>query len=128
MIALGLTLGLSNCKKPQEKDSGKNLLQRNNISGKIVDIDEDSFGIAHHGGSNFEFEHMRIKALDGKIYKLIFPGPSNYIVGDEVNFQYYQTPRVSYKELCRYGREKTSLIIPVPMQKGYFDIDGVIVR
>lgn len=100
------------------------------ISGKIVDIDEDSFAIGYNWrGANFEFEHFRIKASDGKVYKIIFPGPSNYDVGDEVDFQYRTQQRINYQDLIKdYEETKGTIYHVFPMQEGYFDADGIVAR
>ena len=79
---------------------------------------------------------MRIRASDGKVYRLIFPGPSNYQVGDKVDFASDSRTRVTYKELAeitykekvdRKGGEVERCSRCV-MQDGYFDVDGVIKR
>ena len=109
---------------------------RKDISGRIIDIDEDSFGVMNSSGysNDFRFECIRIKTLDGKIYNLLYPGPSNYRVGDEVNFKYSPASRVSHRELLRVGGGNFVRGIAgggfnyVPLQNGSFEIDGVIKR
>ncbi|MBI2547793.1 hypothetical protein HYW21_00415 [Candidatus Woesearchaeota archaeon] len=98
------------------------------ISGKIVGIDEDSFAIRnHYYGANFEFEHLRIETSDGKIHKLIFPGPSNYQTGDSVDLQYREQERVPYVDLIK---ESTGFEHPESFlcQNGFFEVDGLIQR
>jgi len=98
--------------------------QIKNISGKIVSIDEDSFAMgADWKGANFEFEHLRVEATDGKIYKLIFPAPSNYQVGDSVNLQYRAQRRVSCQDLINEGAER---LVSWPLQLCSFEVDGLI--
>jgi len=93
--------------------------------GEITSIDEDSFAIGMgNRGANFEFENIRIKDLDGKTNKFILPGPSNYEVGDKVTFEYYPKSRISYKELLEIDKVGST----IPLQKGYFDIKGIIKR
>lgn len=99
--------------------------QIKSISGKITSIDEDSLAIrGGDAGANFEFEHFRIEATDENTYKLIFPGPSNYQVGDFVEFQYLPQTRVSYADLISAGGMSSYYL----WQKGYFDVDGLIQR
>lgn len=101
--------------------------QTREFSGKIINIDEDSFAMySGYAGANFEFEHFRVETPNGSIYKLIFPGPSNYLVGDEADFEYIPQTRVSYAELGHYKGDFGAFASP--LQKGYFDIDGIIVR
>ncbi len=133
-IVLGLTFGLVGCvkstetsqKEKQETTQVQPQNQTKRISGKIINIDEDSFAIgsSFRQGANFEFEHMRIKASDDKIYRLLFPGPSNYQVGDEVDFQYKEQSKISFKDLFRNFKESQIYLL----QEGYFDADGIIIR
>jgi len=99
------------------------------VYGRIVSIDEDSFAMgAFYKGANFEFEHFRIEATDGKTYKLIFPGPSNYQVGDTVHFQYKAQPRISYQDLLNVGTAKNKDDKGWLLQDGFFEADGLIQR
>jgi len=144
-IVIGLALGLGACdyydkgKKPQAIQNIQQVppsYQTKNITGKIVNIDEDSFAISgYKAGVNFEFEHFRIKASDGKIYKLIFPGPSNYQVGDEVDFAYKPQSQIDFQDII-YASDKNELYshennyAPTVslIQEGYFNADGIIPR
>lgn len=132
--------------QPLTPVSGKSLDHPNgteSISGKITHIDEDSFVVymasAQSGASaNFEFEHLRIKADDGerKIYQLIVPGPTNYLIGDSVSLQYKPLKRVTYEDLTlegcgealiRFGSGIKHSNCP-SLQRGYFNVDGIVQR
>ena len=128
-IVLGLAIGLGGCggdstETSQQTTQVQSQDQIRKISGEIVDIDEDSLAVGmYYAGANFEIEHMRIKASNGKIYRLLFPGPSNYQVGDKVDFQYKEQSRISFEELLKSFEEPK-----YNFQNGYFDIDGIIMR
>ena len=134
VVAGALALGGAGCyTKSSENHTPKNEFtnqaqpqyQTGNISGTIIGIDEDSFAMSTmYGGTSFEFEHFRIEALDGKTYKFIFPGPSNYQVGDKVDFQYRAQQQVSYRDLLNDGTVGDLY----SLQDGFFNVDGVIQR
>lgn len=102
------------------------------ISGKIINIDEDSLPIAiigAGGGGSFNFENIRIEDTDGRIYNLIFPGPSNYVEGDQARFRYFVQQNISYSSLIRnhsFGGGVSYTILPI--QKGFLEADGIISR
>lgn len=95
--------------------------QTKTISGKIIDIDEDSFAIAlYSGGANFNFENIRIEGDDGKVHKLISPGPTSYRIGDKIqnlNFEQLPTGEISYSDLT---------MRTVNTQFGSIEADGII--
>jgi|GEM_PF-2042486 len=126
------------------------------ITGYIKSIDEDSLPIifsecakALIPGTNdyedismvargdFQFENMRIYSeADKKVYKLIFPGPSNYQVGDHVKFKYTPMTTISFEQLVKeYSNVPAnsntfvrSILPPTTPQRGYFNIEGLIKR
>jgi len=105
-------------------ENKKQQYQTKNISGKIINLDEDSFVLDI--GGNFEFEHFRIESPDGRVYKLIFPGPSNYNVGDDVDFTYKIQNRISYLDLATLANPEFRR--GYPNQDGFFEVDGIIQR
>lgn len=122
VLSLALGLNITGC----DKGNGPQQIQPQPhfLSGKIISIDEDSFAVGHgRGGANFKFEHFRIEASDGKTYKLIFPGPSNYQVGDAVDFRYKAQSKISYMDLINEIGKDLYLY-----QDGFFDADGLILR
>jgi hypothetical protein len=110
------------------------------ITGVIKAIDEDEIPILttvltrDYSGKGtfspesglFQLEHMRIYSeSDKKTYKLIFPGPSNYQVGDKVTFRYEPKTILSFDELVQqYSKSEMNN----PVQRGYFNLDGLIRR
>ena len=142
----------------QELNPSKNVDVSNNnqkyelkiITGYIKSIDEDSLPVISSGWADvynnetkqieyqflvepgdFQFEHMRIYSeADKKVYNMLFPGPSNYQVGDHVKFKYEPMTILSFKELV--GNYALSIgenpLINSPLQRGYFNIDGLIKR
>lgn len=135
-----LALGLNSCEygeletkstKQSQLKSTKQIQQYSikPISGEIIHIDEDSFGVFYlyidaGGAGSFEFENIRIKANDGEIYKLIYPGPTSYAVGDTVKnlrFEQLSNKSISYSSLAS-SILSTRLII----QKGSVEADGII--
>ncbi|MEK6969482.1 MAG: hypothetical protein AABW48_03570 [Nanoarchaeota archaeon] len=119
---LSLALGLSNMGCNETNESPQ-VSPTKHLYGIIRSIDEDSFAIGYgRGAANFEFEHFRIEAADGEIFNLIFPGPSNYLAGDVVNFKYTaQSPVSSLDLLTRGGMSRT-----YPLQNFYFNTNGII--
>ena len=60
---------------------------------------------------------------------MLFPGPSNYQVGDHVKFKYEPMTILSFKELVgNYGISIGENPVMSPLQRGYFNIDGLIKR
>ncbi len=123
---------VSGCKDrtPRYQDRTKYHAQRQEeirtVYGKIVDIDEDSFAIGGlYKGANFDFENLFVEA-DGKIYRLVYPGPSNYRVGDSVTFHYKPRPLVFYKDILNEG-ERTRHHGFFTLQDGSFRADGIII-
>jgi len=119
------------------------------ITGYIKSIDEDSLPVISSGWADvynnetkqieyqflvepgdFQFEHMRIYSeADKKVYNMLFPGPSNYQVGDHVKFKYEPMTILSFKELVgNYALSIGENPVMSPLQRGYFNIDGLIKR
>ncbi len=80
-----------------------------NISGKVVNIDEDNFPIyvlrsESGGGANFQYEIIRVQDNEGNIKQLLSPTPTSYQVGDNVEFNYEKTPSITFSDLLKqYG-------------------------
>ncbi|MCX6709988.1 MAG: hypothetical protein NTV63_03500 [Candidatus Woesearchaeota archaeon] len=76
---------------------------------------------------SFQFENMRIYSeTDKKTYRVVFPGPSNYQVGDKVNFKYEPKTTLSFNELV--DQYHNGSMVNSPLQRGYFNLDGLIRR
>lgn len=115
------------------------------ITGVIKAIDEDEIPIiapvptpffnASSGktelmfmpqSGDFQFENIRIYSeKDKKTYKLVYPGPSNYQVGDKASFKYEPKTTLSFSELVsEYSNNEKA--VDYPLQKGYMHLDGLI--
>ena len=115
------------------------------ITGVIKSIDEDEIPIIapvptpfFNSGSgkvesifmpqsgDFQFENIRIYSeKDKKTYKLVYPGPSNYQVGDKASFKYEPKTTLSFSELVsEYSNNEKA--VDYPLQKGYMHLDGLI--
>jgi len=111
----------------------KQQYQTKKISGEIVDIDEDSFpvhtGRDWGGGCNFEFENIRIRCDDGKIYKLINAGPTSYRIGDKIqdlNFEQLPNGKISYRDLGRPMWKDSYNTTRFIRQSGSIEADGIL--
>jgi len=127
-------MGLNGCVRIDERsvpEKPVSQIQQQNlkkVSGEIIDIDEDSFSAGgYHSGSNFQFENIRIKGLDGKILKLVYPGPANYLKGDKVEFEYKPMSKITHQDLLDNAQPYEGTISTFPRQKVYLDnVDGLI--
>lgn len=137
IVAGALALGGAGCdiKSNDKSHTNKSIhnsdtttIQTKNISGEIVDIDEDSFAIYNNyngGGSNFNFEVLRIKNIDGEIYKIISPHPSSYRVGDKIETKYrpIDDNKISLHQLVRENWENYQAF---SQQKGIIEANGIL--
>lgn len=105
------------------------------ISGKIIDVDEDSFpvwtgvidrgGAAAAAGANYQFEIIRVQDGAGNVKKLLSPRPTSYLIGDNVTFNYMQRESIAFSEIYRdYGEHKG--VRSEVFQNGLITIDGVL--
>jgi len=111
--------------------------QTRNISGKIINVDEDSFPIwAKYGygggGANFQYELIRVQDGKGNVKQLLSPMPTGYQVGDDVTFNYTERQSITFSDLWRdygnhqegqgdYGGQRGFVL-----QKGKISMDGLL--
>lgn len=141
LLALGFGAGLMGCEvrnldyeesrvEKQEVVQERELTRK--VTGLIESIDEDPLPIrGYNKAVTLQIEHIRVIANEGGVwnrYRLIFPGPSGYLKGDRVEFEYKPMSSVTYDDLL-------NVIVsdwmdnPAMIQKGSFDnIHGIIVK
>ena len=101
------------------------------ISGTIIDIDEDCFGIhtfttsgGGKGGANFCYEILYIEIGKGITKKILIPQPTEFRVKDKFDENYLVESKIYFQEiLSRYADGAM-----YSMQKGYLKIDGILER
>lgn len=135
-LVVGLAMGLYSCRNIDNKvpnngnidnkvPNGLEFKVRILVSGVITNVDEDSFFIKEQWGKiiNFQFENIELTEYDEKTHRLIYPGPSNYKVGDKLNLFYdiLFGSRIEYKDLAKkyYGNY-------MDVQGGFVQGDGII--
>lgn len=99
------------------------------ITGTIDYIDEDSFYVED---GTFEFENWEVNGDNGYKYKIVFPRPSNYKVGDKIDVKIYSLESISYNTLVNVASGENpfekSTHTSYRTQTGYLEVDGIIKR
>lgn len=134
VLGCALTLGIVNCSgKSNENKENENFTQYNTerISGKIIDIDEDSVGCHHAKNSysavaaQFEYETLFVVSEE-KVRKILAPQPTSYRIGDTFDGIIILQPKISFDELVKDYSVNSYSSDYEAFQKGYLKIDGIM--
>ena len=104
-------------------------LIRSTISGKIMNIDKDSFAVYHGelstATADFRYEILSILIKEGEkeeLKKILVPQPTELNVGEKIGGVYYPLSSITFQDILKLSSYQNLL----SMQTGSLQIDGMM--
>lgn len=114
-------------------DIGENHLSSySSFEGEVTHVDEDFLAVWASDGRmvSYQFENVRITNKSGETRKLVSPGPTNYVLGDNVRVRYDSDNQVTSEEILERGakhRTQRTSSRWIALQEFVLDADGIII-